>query len=128
MPNILIADDEPHVVRVMRLALERAGYSVEFAPNGEEAYRRLTQQRPDALITDIDMPKMTGKELCQKIEAEMPGRTFPIFVLTSKTDIEHREWSRDIDNLAFIEKPASLRQLTSLLDRWLKPSLSAAQD
>ncbi|WP_373082420.1 response regulator [Zhongshania sp.] len=122
MKRILIAEDEPHIFRVIRIALERAGYDVEHARNGEEALAKLKIQFPDALITDIAMPKMDGRELCRRIEEEIPDRQFPIIISTSKTDIEHREWSGKMQNLTFLEKPASLRQLIALLAELLDSS------
>ena len=116
MNKILIADDEPHVLRVLKLSLEKEGYAVETSNNGKEALARLEQSHPDILITDIQMPLMTGEELCKHINAHMPERKFLIFVLTSRTEIEHREWSRDINNLLFLEKPVSIRNLLDKLE------------
>ena len=116
MTKILIADDEPHVLRVLKLSLEKEGYAVETCNNGKEALARLEQEHPDILITDIQMPLMTGEELCKHINEHMPERRFLIFVLTSRTEIEHREWSRDIQNLLFLEKPVSIRNLLDKIE------------
>ena len=116
MKKILIADDEPHVLRVLKMSLEKEAYEVDICANGMEALARIETQAPDILITDIQMPLMTGEELCRHIQEYMPGRQFLIFVLTSRTEIEHREWSRNIDNLLFLEKPVSIRQLVEKLD------------
>jgi len=115
MTNILIADDEPHVLRVLKMSLEREGYTVNVCGNGEEALEIVLRDPPGVLITDIQMPMMTGEELCQQIVQRMPERDFLIFVLTSRTEIEHREWSRDITNLQFLEKPVSIRELLEKL-------------
>ncbi len=116
MKKILIADDEPHVLRVMKMSLENEGYAVDTCANGMEALAHIERQHPDILITDIQMPQMTGEELCRHIEEYLPERSFLIFVLTSRTEIEHREWSRQIDNLQFLEKPVSIRNLIERLD------------
>jgi CheY-like chemotaxis protein len=116
MKKIFIADDEPHVLRVLKLSLEKEGYAVETCANGKEALDRLEQEHPDILITDIQMPLMTGEELCKHINTHMPEREFLIFVLTSRTEIEHREWSRDIENLQFLEKPVSIRNLLDKIE------------
>lgn len=116
MRKILIADDEPHVLRVLKMSLEKEGYAVDVCANGMEAVNKLKQEEPDILITDIQMPQMTGEELCHYITQRMPNRKFLIFVLTSRTEIEHREWSREIDNLLFLEKPVSIRNLVDKLD------------
>ena len=116
MKKIVIADDEPHVLRVLKLSLEKEGYSVETCANGREALARLEQSYPDILITDIQMPLMTGEELCMHIQKNMPDRNFLIFVLTSRTEIEHRQWSREVQNLLFLEKPVSIRNLVEKLN------------
>jgi len=115
MTNILIVDDEIHVLRVLKMSLEREGYTVNVCANGQEALEIVLHDPPDVLITDIQMPLMTGEELCRQIEQHMPERNFLIFVLTSRTEIEHREWSRSITNLQFLEKPVSIRELLEKL-------------
>ena len=115
MTRIVIADDEPHVLRVLKMSLEKEGYTVEVCANGRDALELIQRAPPDVLITDIQMPLMDGEELCRNIQQSMPERNFLIFVLTSRTEIEHRQWSREISNLQFLEKPVSIRQLTEKL-------------
>ena len=111
MKQIFIIDDDPIVIRVIRMGLERAGYEVESASDGAEFLERLHEKTPDMLVTDIEMPRMGGKELCLAIQDQFPDRLFPIVVLTSHTELDHRVWTRDIPNLRFMEKPVSVRQL-----------------
>ncbi len=118
MKKILIADDEPHVLRVLKMSLEKEGYEVAVCANGKEAVSHLEAEQPDILITDIQMPQMGGEELCRYIEEHMPERKFLIFILTSRTEIEHREWSREISNLLFQEKPVSIRSLVVKIDAY----------
>lgn len=116
--RILVADDEPHVVRVLKMALERAGYSVDSAPNGQAALERIRARHPDVLVTDIQMPLMSGRELCQRIQEEIPEREFLIFVVASRTEVEHREWSNSMSNLRFLEKPLSVRKLVAVIEEY----------
>ncbi|MGB7815395.1 MAG: response regulator [Methylotenera sp.] len=118
MKRILIVDDEPHMTRVLKLYLERAGYAIETVQNGQTALNSILKSAPDAMVTDIQMPLMTGKELCLALEEQYPQRIFPIFVMTSMTDREHREWTQKINNLEFLEKPLSMRALTRELDKY----------
>ena len=120
MKHILIVDDEPTVIRVLRLALERAGYTVTKANNGQEALERIREQIPDAVITDIEMPYLDGEGLCRRIEEEIPDRAFPLFVVTSLTAVEHRRWSESIPNLHFLEKPISARRLIGTLAEYFQ--------
>lgn len=119
MKRIFIVDDHAPVIRVLRLGLEDAGYEVDSASNGSECLVKLCDGLPDFLVTDVDMPRMSGKELCLAIEEQFPGRTFPIVVLTSRTELEHRDWTRGIDNLSFMEKPVSVRRLVATIGRSL---------
>jgi len=118
MKHILIVDDEPHVIRVLRMALEQSGYLVGDAANGIRALEYLDRLQPDLMITDIDMPQMDGKELCHEICRLYPERQFSIFVLTARAEMEHRLWSREISNLQFMEKPVSIRKLVAQLDNY----------
>jgi len=111
MKQIFIIDDDPIVIRIMRMGLENAGFEVKSAGDGSEFLQRLPQETPDMLVTDIEMPRMGGKELCLAIESQYPDRQFPIVVLTSHTALDHRVWTQGIPNLRFMEKPVSIRQL-----------------
>jgi two-component system alkaline phosphatase synthesis response regulator PhoP len=117
MKRILIVDDEPHMTLVLKLYLQRAGYEVDTVMNGKVALDSVLKNAPDALVTDIQMPIMTGKELCLAIEEQLPQRGFPIFVMTSMTDREHRDWTQKINNLKFLEKPLSMRAITRELEK-----------
>jgi CheY-like chemotaxis protein len=121
MKQILIADDEPHVIRVLKLTLEREGYAVTAVGNGEQALQQIRSAPPDVLITDIQMPRMTGRELCQAIEAEWPQRRFTIIVMTSMTEREQREWVASMKNIQFLEKPLSPRRLVAFLHEHFSP-------
>ena len=117
MRTVLVVDDERHVARVLSVALERAGYTVETANNGEEAIARLVELQPDALLTDIMMPRMNGRELVAVVRKQFPERRVPIVVMTSSLEYEHRDWVDNYNNLYFIEKPVSPRKIIQILDR-----------
>ena len=115
--RILVADDELHMIRVVKLFLERAGYKVETASNGQEALDSILLDPPDVLLTDINMPHMTGQQLCMELQQRLPERKFPIFVMTSMTERENRDWTENIPNSALLEKPLSMRVLIADLAR-----------
>lgn len=123
MKKIIITDDEPHVLRILKMSLENEGYAVETCANGALALEAIRREAPDILITDIQMPVMNGEELCRQIKLEFEDRKFLIFVLTSRTEIEHREWSRELDNLQFLEKPVSIRNLVDRLDSYFNAAV-----
>jgi CheY-like chemotaxis protein len=113
--KILIVDDEPHVIRVLRLTLERAGYLVQTAGDGNEALGLMAGFAPDVLLSDIQMAGMDGRELCRTARQRYPERRFLILVMTSMTAIEERGWARDLSSTEFLEKPLSPRQLVARL-------------
>jgi CheY-like chemotaxis protein len=113
--TILLVDDEPHVIRVLRLMLEREGYLVASANDGREALDIMAAGRPDVLVSDIQMAGMDGRDLCRITRERYPSDAFPIFVMTSMTGAEEREWVRALGNIEFLEKPLSPRQLVARL-------------
>ena len=115
--RILLVDDEPHVLRVLRLALEREGYAVDSASDGHAALACMARQLPDVLISDIQMDGMDGRTLCPLARSTYPDHPFLILVMTSMTALDERAWARALSNTEFLEKPLSPRQLVARLAR-----------
>lgn len=115
MNRVLIVDDQPHVIRVLKLNLEAEGYRVDSAANGEEALLKIAANEPDVMITDIQMPGMNGQQLCLSIQENMPQRKFLILVMTSTTERDQRDWVKNMTHLEFLEKPLSPRKLLNRL-------------
>lgn len=124
MARVLLVDDEATVRRVMELGLSKAGHVVRTAENGQTALEAARTEAPDLLITDIEMPRMDGRQLCETIRAQLPEPFFPIFVLTSLTEREHRSWAKGIAGLEFLEKPVSMRTLLRKISETLAGSTS----
>ena len=121
MHSVLFVDDEPNVSRVARLALERAGYEVEVARNGEEGLEHIRDREFDIIITDVQMPKMDGREMCQQMREEYPDRKPIVFVITARSELEFREWALDLPDCEFIHKPVSLRHMIERIQEHLGP-------
>src|SRR5690242_12493895 len=83
MQKILVVDDEESMVDVIRYSLEKAGYHVSTAMDGEEALRLAREQKPDLVVLDIMLPKMDGYEVCKIIGVELG---MPIIMLTAKDE------------------------------------------
>lgn len=127
--HLYLVDDEPVPARIVKTSLERAGYKTTVFRNGLEALTALrldadNNTLPDGLITDIEMPVMTGEELCKSLESEQPDRNYPIFVVTSVPDQIHREWTGRMAQMRFVEKPVSIQQLTAALDEVFRANSS----
>jgi CheY-like chemotaxis protein len=109
--RILIVDDEPVGVLVIKRCLERAGHQTEYANDGAAALEKIRERAPDLLITDIQMPVMCGEKLCRAIQSEFPDRRFPIIVITGTIERGMRQWIATIPGAEFLEKPFSPRQI-----------------
>jgi two-component system, OmpR family, alkaline phosphatase synthesis response regulator PhoP len=120
MKKILIVDDEPHVTLLLKQFLERTGFSVNTAANGEQALNRIAEQPPDVLITDAQMPKMDGIELCETIISRHPDRLPLIIMMTSRTDKHIRVWAEDHSRVLLMEKPLSMRRLAAQLTQYFE--------
>lgn len=115
MKRILLVDDEPHVVRVIKLALDRKGYTVEVARNGAEALEKLREQAFEVVITDFQMPRMDGRALCEAIASEPEGGRPLTLVVSGKPDLELADWATSAAHAEFLEKPVSLKRLVARL-------------
>jgi len=116
MTRVLVVDDQVHVVRVIRMALERRGYQVEVAADGESALAKFRGAPFDVLITDIDMPRMDGRALCNAVHLASEAGAAPLTVIvTGGTDPELREWAEGLQHTHFLEKPLSLKHISTLL-------------
>jgi two-component system phosphate regulon response regulator PhoB len=83
--NILVADDEPDIRRIIRILLKRAGYDVVEAENGSRALEVFHDRRPDAAIMDVMMPSLTGLEVVRAVRGSgTPLRQTPIILLSAR--------------------------------------------
>jgi len=121
MKRILLVDDEAHVLRVMKLSLERNGYDVDTALSGDVALSMLREQDYHALITDSDMPKMSGQQLCKTVRSRH-GDSILIFVIVSTASVdsvpERLDWIKSEVNMEALETPVSLRWIVARLNEF----------
>lgn len=118
--KVLLVDDEAHVLRLMKMGLQRAGYDILTARNGEEGLHQFGDKQPDVMIADVDMPRMTGVELCDAIREQYPDTRCKIFISTSRAETELRAWAKECGDIQFLEKPISIRTLTVELEAFFK--------
>ena len=83
--TLLYVDDSPVMHHFVRSALENSGYELIEAMDGEEGYKKYCEYLPNVIVTDIEMPKMNGLDLCKKIKENNEGRFIPIVILSSKS-------------------------------------------
>lgn len=123
--KILIADDESHILHVVSMKLKNAGYSVVSAMDGEEALELASTERPDLIITDYQMPVVTGLELCRQLRVIRPDRDTPIIMLTARGfDMDLGQLGR-LGVSTVITKPFSPRELLDKVEQLLAKPTSA---
>lgn len=113
--DILIADDEPHVIRALSFVFEKDGYAVETATNGEEALRKIRETGPRIVFLDLIMPKMTGDEVCRAVKGEEQLKDIHVVILTCKGQELDREQSLASGADSFMTKPFSPREVLSMV-------------
>jgi two-component system KDP operon response regulator KdpE len=123
---ILVVDDEPRMIRFIRMNLELEGYRVVEATNGLEAVERVREDLPDLLVMDVQMPEIDGFEALERIRQVS---TVPVIMLTVKADEEDKIRGLELGADDYVTKPFSPRELSSrikaLLRRLEMPSLAA---
>ena len=114
MPKtIVIADDEPHVLRSLEFILKKQGYRVVTATNGEEALNRVLENNPDLVFLDIQMPKMDGNTVLRKLREEEKFQDLYIVMITAKGQEVDRLNSLESGANEYVTKPYSPRKLVS---------------
>ena len=91
-PVVLVADDDPDILALMRFRLEREGYEVLAAADGQSALDLALQRTPDLAVLDVMMPRLDGYELTRRLRGHEPTRAMPIILLTARVrepDVEH---------------------------------------
>jgi two-component system chemotaxis response regulator CheY len=111
--TVLVVDDEDHILRVVSYKLRGAGYTVLEANDGEEAWEILRTQHADLVITDQQMPFMTGLELVETMRTRPETSEVPVFMLTARGFRLEAEELQRADVVAMIAKPFSPRLLLS---------------
>ncbi len=116
--KILLADDEIHILRAAEMTARRAGYDVQIARDGAEAWEMVQRQRPDVLVTDVQMPRMDGLELTRQIRGNARLKDLPILMLTAKGyELEPHEMAEKWGVLDVLTKPFSPRELVRQIDQ-----------
>ena len=117
--KILVADDEPHILRVVKDKLANAGFTVITAANGEEALAAALAENPGLVLLDVMMPKMNGYEVCRSLRANERFAKIPILLLTARGQDLDRQMGLSAGADEYITKPFSPRQLLQIVQEKL---------
>jgi len=109
--KVLVADDEIHIIHVVAIKLRNNGYEVIAANNGAEAYDLACREKPDIVVTDYQMPVMTGIELIGKLREDERTKEIPVVLLTARSFAVSQEQQESLGVASCLSKPFSPKEL-----------------
>jgi len=113
-PQVVLADDDAHITCVVAMRLEGAGYSVSIARDGEEALELVRSVRPALLITDLQMPRMSGLELALQMRTDPTVASIPVIMLTARGYLADDSKLSQTNIRRILAKPFSAREVLKL--------------
>jgi two-component system, OmpR family, alkaline phosphatase synthesis response regulator PhoP len=122
MPNrILVCDDESHITRAVSMKLQKAGFEVETASDGQAGWEAIRRQVPRLVITDYQMPRLDGIGLCRRMREHEETRHLPVILLTAKGyEMDAADLTSDNQFSAVLVKPFSPRELLRTVQQTLE--------
>jgi len=111
MPMILIVEDEEQVCQLYAEFLEKKGYEVETAENGQKALDFLSDNRPDLILLDLNMPEINGKDFLKIIKADDKLKKIPVFIITGIVNAKEISDSISLGAMGFIDKSKTLAEV-----------------
>ena len=122
--TVLIVEDEKNIVDILRFNLERKGYRVLEAYDGEEGLRRARTEKPDLILLDIMLPKMIGFDVCEALRRD--GDNVPILLLTAREEEDDKVRGLETGADDYITKPFSMREVIARVEANIRRTSMAA--
>ncbi len=119
-PKILVVDDQPINVQLLRRKLEREGIQVQTAFSGQEALEQIGQDKPDLILLDVMMPDMDGIEVCQRLQAREETRSIPVMFITARSSKEGKLEGLGVGAVDYITKPIDLDETLARVQTQLR--------
>jgi len=123
-PKALVVDDEIHIVQVVAIKLRNNGFDVITCENGAQALQLATNEKPDIVVADFQMPVMTGLELVQNLRSNPDTAGIPVIMLTARGFAIQDRQAEDLKISACLSKPFSPRELLQSIEEVLKESVA----
>ncbi|MCK5351720.1 response regulator, partial [bacterium] len=118
--RILVVDDSPFILELVKDILIREGYEVDRAMNGHEAMLAIGEDPPDLVLLDIIMPEMSGYQVCRLIRSDERLKALPVVMMTAKDTQKDRFWGLEVGADAYITKPIEEQSLLETISSLLK--------
>jgi CheY-like chemotaxis protein len=118
--KILVVDDQPINVQLLKRKLEREGLQVAAAYNGKEGLELIRKEKPDLILLDVMMPDMDGIEVCQRLQADEATRSIPVIFITARTNKESKLEGLAVGAVDYITKPIDLDETLARVQTQLR--------
>jgi twitching motility two-component system response regulator PilH len=113
MPQVLIVDDSPTEVHVLKTMLEKHGFETSSATSGEEGIEKAKQEKPDVILMDVVMPGLNGFQATRQLTRDPDTNSIPIIIVTTKDQETDKVWGLRQGAKDYVTKPASEQELVS---------------
>jgi DNA-binding response OmpR family regulator len=120
--RVLVADDDPVILRLIEVNLGLEGFEVETATGGEEAIAKAGQTQPDVILLDVMMPGVTGWEVAARLKADQATAHIPLVFLSARTQEEDKRKGEELGVAAYVSKPFDPVELVATIRRLAGPS------
>ena len=118
--KILLCDDEAHILRAAEFKFQKAGYDVRCAADGEEAWDSISEDVPDIVVTDLQMPRLDGLGLAKRMKDDPRTAHVPIIMLTARGfDLSPEELRNQYGIRMLLSKPFSPRELSRFVEQFI---------
>ena len=117
--KILVVDDDPSIVKLVKSILEHEGFEISTASDGLDAMVQVKEVKPDLIVLDIMMPELNGYDVCHKIKFDSPYKDIPILLLTSR-DQEIDPRIGKMMGIEYLQKPLQREAFLALVKKSLK--------
>ncbi|MFB0525151.1 MAG: response regulator [Phycisphaerae bacterium] len=109
--KVLVVDDEIHIIHVVAIKLRNNSYEVISADNGAQAFELACEEKPDVIVTDFQMPGMTGLQLVEKLRQCEQTRDIPVILLTARNFVISQQQQKELQISQCLSKPFSPKEL-----------------
>lgn len=117
--KILLVDDDPNILKVLSMRLEKTGYEVDSISDGFMALEKIRKDRPDLIILDLMLPEIDGYKVCRMLKFDETYKNIPVIMLTGRTQEEDRKKGLQMGADAYIVKPFESKNLLMKIEELL---------